>query len=68
MPKDMLFDAFQVVLYNLIIRMVQQAREFRGRKIAKCSCHSENAGVKNTYNQEALVGRGEGGGVMERTG
>ena len=68
MPKDMLFDAFQVVLYNLIIRMVQQAREFRGRKIAKCSRHSENAGVRNTYNQEALVGRGERGGVMERTG
>ena len=39
-PKNMLFDAFQVIFYNLIVWMIQKARKFKGRKIAECSGHS----------------------------
>jgi hypothetical protein len=34
----MLLDASQVILYNLIVWVIQQARELRGREVAECSC------------------------------
>jgi hypothetical protein len=36
--KNMLLDASQVILYNLIVWVIQQARELRGREVAECSC------------------------------
>jgi hypothetical protein len=33
----MLLDAPQVILYNLIVRVIQQARELGGREVAECS-------------------------------
>ena len=39
-PKNILFDAFQVIFNNLIVVMIQEARKLRGRKIAECSGHS----------------------------
>ncbi len=41
--KNVLFDASQVVLYNLVVRMVQKARKLRGCQIAKCSSDSVKA-------------------------
>jgi hypothetical protein len=46
-PKNMMFDASQVVFNNLIVWMVQQARKFRSRKISERCSNTVNTGLNS---------------------